>query len=646
MRKTANEMATELEVGDIHTKGEDWGDQLRPPHRPARRRRLHARCSRACPATTCQCPHWGYIARGLDHTCVRRRHRGREPGRRPLLLARRPHRLDRRGRRLRRVQPGRRDPRPCSSTSAPSWPRRPEPAPLGSVAPDAPRADDARRRTATTRWRRRATPSRATTGRPPSTPPRGAALDDRRGGGRPARPAWPRRRGGSAGSTSASTARERAYRAYDELGDHRRAGQCAVWLCEHHAFRARPAIAGGWLRRARRALEDDPECVEYGSPAPPRGRDGPRRRRARPRPSALATEALALGRRAAVDRPRGRGAADHGPGPHRPGRARRGHGPPRRGDALRRRGPAPAVLDRQGVLQPDQRLRGGRRLRPGRRVDRGHAALGRAAPVRHLPRHLPRAPRRRPQAARLAGRGRARGGPGLRGAARQSHVANSAAALRRGRRHPPPPRRPRPGRGGLRPVPGAQRRAVRRARAAAPRPGPGRRRHGDHHRLRRRQPTNPLARAGLLPMLVHVAVAAGDLDAADDAARRARRASSTTFDTPMLRATGRSTRGRLQLARARRRRAGATLQERGRARGRRSTCPTRRPPRGRCSARRCATAATRPAPRTSFAAAAALFDQIGARLDAAARATATRSRRSRPGSPSGRSRCSGSSPPA
>lgn len=60
-------------------------------------------------------------------------------------------------------------------------------------------------------------------------------------------------------------ARERAYLLYDELGDQRRAGQCAVWLYEHHAFRASPSIAGGWLRRARRALDGDEECVEFGA---------------------------------------------------------------------------------------------------------------------------------------------------------------------------------------------------------------------------------------------------------------------------------------------------------------------------------------------------------------------------------------------
>jgi ATP/maltotriose-dependent transcriptional regulator MalT len=60
-------------------------------------------------------------------------------------------------------------------------------------------------------------------------------------------------------------ARERAYRIFDDLGEYRRAGRCAVWLYEHHAFRARPAMAGAWLRRARRALAGDPHCVEHGA---------------------------------------------------------------------------------------------------------------------------------------------------------------------------------------------------------------------------------------------------------------------------------------------------------------------------------------------------------------------------------------------
>jgi len=60
-------------------------------------------------------------------------------------------------------------------------------------------------------------------------------------------------------------AREQAYGVYDELRDGRRAGQCAVWLYEHHCFRASPAIAGGWLRRARRALDGAEECAELGA---------------------------------------------------------------------------------------------------------------------------------------------------------------------------------------------------------------------------------------------------------------------------------------------------------------------------------------------------------------------------------------------
>lgn len=60
-------------------------------------------------------------------------------------------------------------------------------------------------------------------------------------------------------------AREAAYRLYDDLGERRAAGQCAVWLFEHHAFKGRAAIAGAWLRRARRCLDGDVECVPYGA---------------------------------------------------------------------------------------------------------------------------------------------------------------------------------------------------------------------------------------------------------------------------------------------------------------------------------------------------------------------------------------------
>jgi DNA-binding NarL/FixJ family response regulator len=60
-------------------------------------------------------------------------------------------------------------------------------------------------------------------------------------------------------------AREQAYARYEAEGAMTRAGQCAVWLYEHHQMKSRPAIAGAWLRRARRALEPTPDTVEYGS---------------------------------------------------------------------------------------------------------------------------------------------------------------------------------------------------------------------------------------------------------------------------------------------------------------------------------------------------------------------------------------------
>jgi ATP/maltotriose-dependent transcriptional regulator MalT len=59
-------------------------------------------------------------------------------------------------------------------------------------------------------------------------------------------------------------AREQAYAQYEAAGDFERAGQCAVWLWEHHQLKARPAIGGGWLRRARRALEAHPDTTAYG----------------------------------------------------------------------------------------------------------------------------------------------------------------------------------------------------------------------------------------------------------------------------------------------------------------------------------------------------------------------------------------------
>ena len=60
-------------------------------------------------------------------------------------------------------------------------------------------------------------------------------------------------------------AREQAYARYEALGDHVSAGQCAVWLYEHHMIKTRSAIAGAWLRRARRALDTQPDCEAFGA---------------------------------------------------------------------------------------------------------------------------------------------------------------------------------------------------------------------------------------------------------------------------------------------------------------------------------------------------------------------------------------------
>jgi ATP/maltotriose-dependent transcriptional regulator MalT len=60
-------------------------------------------------------------------------------------------------------------------------------------------------------------------------------------------------------------ARVRAHALFGQHGAHTRAGQAAIWLYEHHCFLGRPAMAGGWLRRARRSLEADKESVAWGN---------------------------------------------------------------------------------------------------------------------------------------------------------------------------------------------------------------------------------------------------------------------------------------------------------------------------------------------------------------------------------------------
>jgi ATP/maltotriose-dependent transcriptional regulator MalT len=57
---------------------------------------------------------------------------------------------------------------------------------------------------------------------------------------------------------------QRAQRFHAERGDHRRAARCAFWLGFHLINQRELAQASGWLARADRLLEHEPECSEHG----------------------------------------------------------------------------------------------------------------------------------------------------------------------------------------------------------------------------------------------------------------------------------------------------------------------------------------------------------------------------------------------
>jgi tetratricopeptide (TPR) repeat protein len=59
-------------------------------------------------------------------------------------------------------------------------------------------------------------------------------------------------------------ARERAYRQYAQRRDSRRAAAAALALAEDHFHRLARAVGQGWLRRAERHLEELPETLEHG----------------------------------------------------------------------------------------------------------------------------------------------------------------------------------------------------------------------------------------------------------------------------------------------------------------------------------------------------------------------------------------------
>jgi DNA-binding NarL/FixJ family response regulator len=59
--------------------------------------------------------------------------------------------------------------------------------------------------------------------------------------------------------------RERAYRLHREHGDVAGAARMAIWLAwDYIAFRGEPAVANGWLQRARRLLDDLEPTAEHG----------------------------------------------------------------------------------------------------------------------------------------------------------------------------------------------------------------------------------------------------------------------------------------------------------------------------------------------------------------------------------------------
>jgi len=58
--------------------------------------------------------------------------------------------------------------------------------------------------------------------------------------------------------------RERAFRAYRQRGDQRSAARMAVWLAwDSAAFRGEEGVAKGWLQRASRLLDAQPDSHEH-----------------------------------------------------------------------------------------------------------------------------------------------------------------------------------------------------------------------------------------------------------------------------------------------------------------------------------------------------------------------------------------------
>ena len=213
---------------------------------------------------------------------------------------------------------------------------------------------------------------------------------------------------------AAIDAREHAYRRFRQAGDRHGAARMALWLFNDQVeFRRAYAVAGGWLERAARILDE----LEPGARARLAGRDAGLRRaqqRSGGRPGARRQRArvrAALRAGVAGDAR----ARDRGPRARRRRRRRRGDAPPRRGRHGRARGGVRGPLVRGvDLLLPDLGVRERARLRPRRAVVRAGRAVRRAHADPVPARRLPGAPRRRADVARPAGgggRGADRRGP-------------------------------------------------------------------------------------------------------------------------------------------------------------------------------------------------------------------------------------------
>jgi ATP/maltotriose-dependent transcriptional regulator MalT len=405
-------------------------------------------------------------------------------------------------------------------------------------------------------------------------------------------------------------ARETAYRAYDEVGDGRRAGQTAVWLWEHHTMSARSSVASGWLRRARRALEGDPDCVEYGNLLL-REAETAHGAGELDRALDLVTVALQLGRRL--------------------------RSPDLEAEALQARG---RILIEQGLIDDGMghldeamlfAVEG--RLRPystGKVYcslisaceevgDFDRAGEWTEATMRWAQRHpfaifpgICRVHRalvlKRRGALSQAEEEAARGCEEL----RQSHVANSAfswAEVGDIRRRLGELDRAEEAFARAREISGAPCGGLALLRLAQGRVGEAMSMIKECVAGQ----SNPLGRAGLLPLLVHVAVASGDLDVGRRALAELE-GTVATFGTATLRATLLSTRGRLEFAEGDAA-AHETLRQAVDA-WRKLEVPYEEATARTLLGQALRAAGREPEAAAAFQAAARLFEQIGARLDA------------------------------